>query len=99
VQVVEPGMLGVSADDRSAGALQSAVDRGPRQPGFATHPRTDSGAIETDTMQRAAQQLDLALAMSEVYRSYPSFAAPHEVWERRSTRTPSCAACSASTRP
>jgi RNA polymerase sigma factor (sigma-70 family) len=49
---------------------------------FAGHPRTDSGAIETGTIERAAQQLDLALAMSEVYRSDPSFAAPHEVWER-----------------
>jgi RNA polymerase sigma factor (sigma-70 family) len=31
---------------------------------------------------RSSEQLDLALAMSEVYRSDPHFAAPHEVWER-----------------
>jgi RNA polymerase sigma factor (sigma-70 family) len=49
---------------------------------FAEHPRTDSGPIETGTIERAADQLDLALAMSEVYRSDPSFAAPQEVWER-----------------
>jgi RNA polymerase sigma factor (sigma-70 family) len=49
---------------------------------FAEHPRTDSGAIETGTIERAAAQLDLALAMGEVYRSDPSFAAPQEVWER-----------------
>jgi RNA polymerase sigma factor (sigma-70 family) len=49
---------------------------------FAEHPRTDAGPIETGTIERAAEQLDLALAMSEVYRSDPSFAAPHEVWER-----------------
>jgi RNA polymerase sigma factor (sigma-70 family) len=49
---------------------------------FATHPRTDSGLIETGTIQRAAEQLDLVLAMSEVYRSDPSFAAPHDVWAR-----------------
>jgi hypothetical protein len=49
---------------------------------FAGHPRTDSGPIETGTIERAAEQLDLALAMSEVYRSDPSFAAPREVWER-----------------
>jgi RNA polymerase sigma factor (sigma-70 family) len=49
---------------------------------FAGHPRTDSGPIETGTIERAAEQLDLALAMSEVYRSDPSFAAPHDVWER-----------------
>jgi hypothetical protein len=49
---------------------------------FATHPRTDSGPIETGTIERAAQQLDLVLAMGEVYRSDPTFAAPREVWER-----------------
>jgi hypothetical protein len=49
---------------------------------FATHPRTDSGPIEFGTIERAAEQLDLALAMSEVYRSDPSFAAPRDVWER-----------------
>jgi len=49
---------------------------------FAEHGRSDSGPIETDTIERAAGQLDLALAMSEVYRSDPSFAAPQEVWER-----------------
>jgi hypothetical protein len=49
---------------------------------FAEHPRTDGGPIETGTIERAAEQLDLALAMSEVYRSDPSFAAPQEIWER-----------------
>jgi RNA polymerase sigma factor (sigma-70 family) len=49
---------------------------------FAEHERAESGPIETGTIERAAQQLDLALAMSEVYRSDPRFAAPHEVWER-----------------
>jgi len=52
------------------------------EPTFARHPRTDEGAIEIGTIERAAEQLDLALAMSEVYRSDPSFAAPAEVWER-----------------
>ncbi len=49
---------------------------------FAAHPRTDAGPIESGTIERAAEQLDLALAMSEVYRSDPSFAAPREVRER-----------------
>jgi hypothetical protein len=63
------------------GALQDGiVDRDKLA--FATHPRTGGGPIETGTIERAAQQLDLALAMSEVYRSDPSFAAPGEVWER-----------------
>ena len=49
---------------------------------FAEHPRTDAKPIEIDTIERAAEQLDMALAMSEVYRSDPEFAAPEEVWER-----------------
>jgi DNA-directed RNA polymerase specialized sigma24 family protein len=49
---------------------------------FARHPRLDTGPIEAGTIERAADQLDLALAMGEVYRSDPSFAAPREVWER-----------------
>jgi hypothetical protein len=55
---------------------------------FAQHPRNDSGSIETGTIERAANQLDLALAMSEVYRSDPSFAAPREVWERLQAACP-----------
>jgi RNA polymerase sigma factor (sigma-70 family) len=49
---------------------------------FATHPRADSGPIETGTIERAAEQLDQVLAMGEVYRSDPSFAAPRDLWER-----------------
>jgi RNA polymerase sigma factor (sigma-70 family) len=55
---------------------------------FARHPRSDSGPIEIGTIERAASQLDLALAMSEVYRSDPSFAAPREVWERLQAACP-----------
>jgi hypothetical protein len=55
---------------------------------FAQHPRNDSGPIEIDTIERAAEQLDLAPAMSEVYRSDPGFAAPREVWERLQAACP-----------
>jgi len=54
----------------------------PDNPQFATHPRSDTRPIDITTITRAAEQLDLALAMSEVYRSEPSFAAPAEVWRR-----------------
>jgi RNA polymerase sigma factor (sigma-70 family) len=56
------------------------LDRG--RLGFVEHARTDERPIEIDTIERAAEQLDVALAMSEVYRSDPEFAAPAEVWER-----------------
>jgi len=63
-----------------SGLAAGILDRGNLS--FADHERTDGGPIETGTIERAAKQLDLALAMSEVYRSDPSVAAPHEVWER-----------------
>jgi RNA polymerase sigma factor (sigma-70 family) len=79
------GLVDAANPCRCARQIQSGLDAGILDRdnlSFATHPRTDSGPIETDTIQRAAEQLDLVLAMSEVYRSDPTFAAPQEVWER-----------------
>jgi RNA polymerase sigma factor (sigma-70 family) len=79
------GLVDAANPCRCGRQIESSLAAGildPEQPLFPTHPRTDSGPIEIGTIERAAEQLDLALAMSEVYRSDPSFAAPHEVWER-----------------
>lgn len=38
-------------------------------------------SIETDTLQRAAAQLDLADAAAEVYRSVPDLVSPESMWE------------------
>ena len=79
------GLVDAANPCRCSRQIQAGLDTGILDRdnlAFATHPRTDSGPIETGTIERAAQQLDLALAMSEVYRSDPSFAAPREVWER-----------------
>jgi RNA polymerase sigma factor (sigma-70 family) len=79
------GLVDAANPCRCARQIQSGLDAGILDRDdvqFATHPRTDSGPIETGTIRRAAEQLDLVLAMSEVYRSDPNFAAPHEVWER-----------------
>jgi RNA polymerase sigma factor (sigma-70 family) len=79
------GLIDASNPCRCARQIQSGIDDGildRENLVVATHPRTDSAPIETGTIRRASEQLDLALAMSEVYRSDPSFAAPHEVWER-----------------
>jgi RNA polymerase sigma factor (sigma-70 family) len=79
------GLVDAANPCRCARQIQSGLDDGildRDKPRFATLPRTDSGPIETGTIQRAAEQLDLVLAMSEVYRSDPTFTAPHEVWER-----------------
>lgn len=79
------GLVDAANPCRCARQIQSGLDAGILDRGnlqFATHSRTDAGPIETGTIKRAAEQLDLVLAMSEVYRSDPTFAAPHEVWER-----------------
>jgi len=55
-----------------SGLMNPAVPRWAR-PGGVTLP------IETATIQAAAQELDLAVAVAEVYRSDPSFAAPPAV--------------------
>ena len=38
--------------------------------------------IETTTLDTAARELDLAVAVAEVYRSDPPFSAPEQVWAR-----------------
>jgi RNA polymerase sigma factor (sigma-70 family) len=79
------GLVDTANPCRCGRQIQSSLAAGILDPDdlmYAGHPRTDSGPIETGTIERAAEQLDLALAMSEVYRSDPSFAAPREVWER-----------------
>jgi DNA-directed RNA polymerase specialized sigma24 family protein len=79
------GLVAAANPCRCGRQIQSSLDAGILDPDsliFAKHGRTDSGPIETGTIERAPEQLDLALAMSEVYRADPGFAAPHEVWER-----------------
>ena len=79
------GLIDASNPCRCGRQIESSFAAGILDPdnlAFADHPRNDSGPIEIDTIERAAEQLDLALAMSEVYRSDPDFAAPGEVWER-----------------
>lgn len=79
------GLVDAANPCRCGRQIESSLAAGildPEDPLFATHPRSDRGPIETGTIEQAAEQLDLVLAMSEVYRSDPSFAAPRDVWER-----------------
>jgi RNA polymerase sigma factor (sigma-70 family) len=79
------GLVDAANPCRCGRQVESSLAAGildPDNPQFASHPRSDTRPIEITTITRAAEQLDLALAMSEVYRSEPSFAAPAEVWRR-----------------
>jgi hypothetical protein len=79
------GLVDAANPCRCGRQIESSLAAGildPDDPIFAEHRRTDAGPIEIGTIERAAEQLDLVLAMGEVYRSDPAFAAPAEVWER-----------------
>ena len=79
------GLVNAANPCRCGRQIQASLDTGildRHNLTFAGHERTDSAPVEAGTIERAAEQLDLALAMSEVYRSDPSFAAPRDVWER-----------------
>jgi hypothetical protein len=70
--------------------VRASIDVGlldPDQPVFARH-RGVVLPIETDTLQRAAAELDLALAVAEVHRAAPRFEAPAALWEQLATAMP-----------
>jgi RNA polymerase sigma factor (sigma-70 family) len=65
--------------DRLVGA---SIDHGlldPARPSWARHAGVEL-PIDTDTLDRAADELDLAVAVAEVYRSDPAFRSPDAVW-------------------
>jgi RNA polymerase sigma factor (sigma-70 family) len=51
----------------------------PASPAFARHAGV-ALPITTTTLERAARELDLALATAEVFRADPAFEAPTQVW-------------------
>jgi RNA polymerase sigma factor (sigma-70 family) len=65
--------------DRLVGASIGAGVLDPADPRWARH-RGVTLPIETTTLDTAARELDLAVAVAEVYRSDPPFAAPEAVW-------------------
>ncbi len=74
----------VRADNpcRCSKLITPSIDHGildPAAPAFARH----NGVvlpIEVTTLERAAQELDLAVAAAEVYRNGPAFERPDHVW-------------------
>jgi hypothetical protein len=62
--------------------VQASIDGGvldPGDPRWARHPGVRL-PIATATIDRAATELDLAVAVAEVYHTDPSFAAPAKLW-------------------
>jgi hypothetical protein len=53
----------------------------PKQLHYAHHGGVE-GPIETGMLKRAANELETAVAMAEVFRSDPEWQVPETVWER-----------------
>ncbi|UQA97442.1 RNA polymerase sigma factor [Streptomyces halobius] len=70
--------------------VRASVDLGltdPVNPRWARHAGVTL-PIETTTVETAARELDLAVAVAEVYRSDPAFDAPPLLWTRLSKSLP-----------
>jgi RNA polymerase sigma factor (sigma-70 family) len=84
------GLVRASNPCRCDKLVRASVDAGildPADPRWARHGGV-SLPIETTTLDTAARELDLAVAVAEVYRSGPPFAAPEEVWSRLARALP-----------
>jgi hypothetical protein len=70
--------------------VRASIDLGvldPADPRWARHAGVTL-PIETDTIESAARELDLAVVVAEVYRTDPSFAPPPAVWSRLAAAMP-----------
>lgn len=84
------GLVRASNPCRCRRLVGASIDRGimdPDRPVFARH----GGVvlpIEVDTLERAAAELDLAIAAVEVHRAAPRFVAPVELWAQLAAAMP-----------
>lgn len=77
------GLVDEANPCRCGRQVRPSIDHGildPKQLVFASHPGV-GGPIESGTLERAAEQLDLLEAIAEIYRSDPPFEAPGSVWD------------------
>ena len=84
------GLVRASNPCRCDRLVRASIDAGvldPADPRWARH-RGVTLPIETTTIEAAAKELDLAVAVAEVYRSDPSFATPPAVWNRLAEAMP-----------
>jgi len=76
------GLVRAANPCRCTKLVAASVDNGlldPHAPRFARHPGA-TGEVALDTITQAADQLDLAVALAEVYRTDPDWLAPAQVW-------------------
>jgi hypothetical protein len=76
------GLVRATNPCRCRRLIRTSIDHeilDPADPRWARHAGVTL-PIATDTLHRAAAELDLASATAEVYRADPAFAAPQAVW-------------------
>jgi RNA polymerase sigma factor (sigma-70 family) len=84
------GLMRASNPCRCDRLVRASIDVGimdPARPTFARH-RGVVLPIEIGTLERAAAELDLAIAAAEVHRAAPSFVAPSDLWMQLSAAMP-----------
>jgi len=69
----------------AASEAQGLLDRSC--PAFARHPGV-ALPLEVGTLEAAARELDLTIAVGEVYRADPTFLPPQRLWSRLETTLP-----------
>ncbi len=77
------GLIRADNPCRCSLLVRTSVELGltdPRRPAFVRHPGV-VGPVMAETLERAATQLDDAVAIAEVYRSDPTWLAPGEVYD------------------
>jgi RNA polymerase sigma factor (sigma-70 family) len=91
------GLVRESNPCRCAHLLDASVAAGITDPENRVYATGDfANAIETNTIERAAAELDIAVAVREVFRSDPNWTAPPEVWVKLQATLPTLISTSAS---
>jgi RNA polymerase sigma factor (sigma-70 family) len=84
------GLVRASNPCRCNRLVGASINHGlldPKNPRWARHAGVTL-PIATETLQQAANELDLAVAVAEVYKSDPAFAAPAELWDALKSSLP-----------
>jgi RNA polymerase sigma factor (sigma-70 family) len=92
------GLVRAANPCRCSHLVRASIDHGildPARPAFARH-RGVVLPIEVETLERAAAELDLAVAAVEVHRAAPTFVAPVELWARLAGAMPELLSTNAS---
>ncbi len=83
------GLVRTANPCRCASIIDASVAAGITDPANRVYATGDfANLIETNTIERAAAELDIAVAVREVFRSDPNWTAPPQVWAKLQATLP-----------